>query len=160
MRFIPLLILMILGLLFWKGLSNDPRHLPSVLIGKPAPTLQQAFRGKTSLFNVWATWCPACEEEHDALMQIAQEGHINIIGLNYKDELKKAEAFLKKRGNPYNKLEQDPDGRIGIEWGVYGAPETFFIDEQGIVRYRHTGTLTYEDYRRIIAQLKFSNSRE
>ena len=111
--------------------------------------LQKDFIGKISLFNVWATWCPACIEEHDVLMRIAREDKINIIGLNYKDDPKKAEKFLKKRGNPYNKLEQDPNGRIGIEWGVYGAPETFFIDENGIVRYRHTGTLTYEEYRRI-----------
>jgi cytochrome c biogenesis protein CcmG, thiol:disulfide interchange protein DsbE len=158
-RYIPLIILILLGLLFWKGLSNDPRHLPSALIGKPAPTMQKEFIGKLSLFNVWATWCPACIEEHDVLMRIAKEGVVNIIGLNYKDDPKKAEEFLKKYGNPYTKLAYDPAGRIGIEWGVYGAPETFFIDEQGIVRYRHTGTLTYEDYRRIIVDIQSANKR-
>ncbi len=145
MRWIPLIVLIILGLVFWRGLSNDPRHLPSVLIGKPAPVLagmQQDFKNQISLFNVWATWCPACEEEHEMLLKISRDTTMKIYGLNYKDDPKKAELFLKQRGNPYTKMVADPDGRIGIEWGVYGAPETFLIDQHGIVRYRHTGTLT------------------
>jgi cytochrome c biogenesis protein CcmG, thiol:disulfide interchange protein DsbE len=145
--FIPLIVVCLIGLLFWRGLSNDPNYLPSAFIGKPIPTISaselQAFKGKIVLFNVWATWCPACIEEHEMLMSIAKNNSaIRIYGLNYKDDAEKAQLFLKQRGNPYVKTGSDPEGRIGIEWGVYGAPETFVIDQQGIIRYRHTGTLT------------------
>jgi cytochrome c biogenesis protein CcmG/thiol:disulfide interchange protein DsbE len=144
--FIPLIIVCLIGLLFWRGLSNDPRQLPSALIGKPIPEVSAAefkeLKGRVVLLNVWATWCTACEEEHATLMEIAKNKAVIIYGLNYKDESQKAAQFLEQRGNPYVKTGSDPEGRIGIEWGVYGAPETFLIDQQGIIRYRHTGTLT------------------
>ena len=149
--FIPFFVLCLIALLFWRGLSNDPSHLPSALIGKSIPEVSiselKNFKGKIILFNVWATWCPACVEEHEMLISIAQNNSVLIYGLNYKDEAEKAQAFLKQRGNPYAKTSSDPDGRIGIEWGVYGAPETFVIDQQGIIRYRHTGTLTESVWR-------------
>lgn len=143
---IPLIVVCLIGLLFWKGLSNDPRQLPSALIGKPVPNISASemkdFKGKVVLFNVWATWCTACEEEHDTLMKISQDKSIRIYGLNYKDDSQKAAQFLERRGNPYVKMGSDPEGSTGIEWGVYGAPETFVIDQNGVIRYRHTGTLT------------------
>ena len=144
--FIPLILVCLIGLLFWRGLSNDPRQLPSALMGKPIPEVSttefKALKGRVVLLNVWATWCTACEEEHATLMDIAKNKSVVIYGLNYKDEAQKAAQFLEQRGNPYIKMGSDPDGRIGIEWGVYGAPETFVIDQQGIIRYRQTGTLT------------------
>lgn len=150
----PLLAFLALAGLLYKGLSLDPRKVPSPLIDKPAPAFSlprlkqpgetlgsEDFRGQVSLFNVWATWCAACRSEHPLLMQLAQRG-IPIYGLNYKDERAAAERWLRRFGDPYVANAFDADGRVGIDWGVYGTPETFVIDKQGIIRFKQIGPLT------------------
>ena len=154
---LPLVLFLgVAGLLF-KGLSLDPRLVSSPLIDKPAPAFTLAllnnpettmsdsdFRGQVSLFNVWATWCVACRAEHPVLMDLARSGKVPVYGLNYKDERPAALSWLQQIGNPYLANAFDADGRVGIDWGVYGTPETFLIDKQGIIRYKHIGPLTRE----------------
>ena len=152
---IPLgLFLALLGLLF-VGLYLDPREVPSPLVGKPAPAFalaqvqdelpalsQAAFQGQVSLFNVWASWCVACRSEHPLLMDVARSGRVPIYGLNYKDRRADALVWLRQHGNPYTAVAHDEPGRVGIEYGVYGVPETFVIDHQGIIRHKQVGPIT------------------
>lgn len=151
--FIPLFIFIIMGAFLFLGLSNDPNHLPSALVGKPVPEFtlpvlaadgetisQKDLLGKPFLLNVWATWCPTCINEHPYLMKLAEQG-VPIVGLNYKDEDDKAIAWLTRLGDPYVLNIVDADGRLGLYLGVYGAPETFVVDKDGIIRYRHAGDL-------------------
>mgnify|MGYP006287482919 CR=1 FL=1 len=139
------------------GLNLDPREVPSPLVGKPAPafagqrlddpeTLLTAgdLREDVSLFNVWASWCVSCRQEHPLLVELARDDVVPIYGLNYKDERRDALRWLASLGNPYRASVHDPDGRIGLDWGVYGVPETFVVDRAGIVRHKHTGPLTVE----------------
>ncbi len=153
--FVPLLLFIILAGFLWKGLSIDPRELPSALIDKPFPEFtlaalqqperiltQQDFIGKPVLVNVWATWCPSCRQEHEQLLRIAATGHITIIGLNYKDERAGAQRWLQQLGNPYQFNIFDEEGMLGLDLGVYGAPETYLLDAQGIIRHRHVGVIT------------------
>ncbi|WKE66773.1 DsbE family thiol:disulfide interchange protein [Gallaecimonas kandeliae] len=149
---VPLALFLALASFLLRGLFSDPRTLDSVLVGKPVPafTMVDLFEpakhydaalladGKPVLLNVWATWCPTCYAEHQYLNSLAREG-VRIVGLNYKDERDKAMAWLSKLGNPYAVTLFDPDGMLGLDLGVYGAPETFLIDGQGIIRYRHVG---------------------
>ena len=152
----PLLAFLALAALLYKGLSIDPKKVPSPLIDKPAPAfslpmLKQPeqlisstdFQGKVSLFNVWATWCVACRQEHPLLMQLQQQG-VPIYGLNYKDQRPAARQWLQRFGDPYLANAFDAEGRAGIDWGVYGTPETFVIDQQGIIRYKYIGPLTFD----------------
>lgn len=149
---LTLVVLSFLGLLFilWHGLSQDPRELPSALAGKPlpafsAPTLagethdQTAIQGP-ALLNVWATWCPTCQAEHEYLNTLQSRG-IRIYGLDYKDDPEKARAWLQRLGSPYVFTWSDQSGQIGIDLGVYGAPETFLIDQQGRILLRHAGEM-------------------
>lgn len=151
--FLPLMVVLGLGLLLWRGLSIDPKELPSALVGKPVPDFelpwieqpgenldQEIFQGEVSLLNVWATWCPACKDEHPFLMELADRG-VRIIGLDYKDDLNAAKRWLRDLGNPYQATIFDREGRLGLDLGVYGAPETFLIDKDGIVRLRHAGVV-------------------
>lgn len=153
----PLFAFLALAGLLFKGLSLDPRKVPSPLIDKPAPTfsltrLKQPevtlgsadLKGKVTLFNVWATWCVACRSEHPVLMQLAESGKVAIYGLNYKDDRAEAKRWLLRYGDPYLANAFDNDGRVGIDWGVYGTPETFIVDQQGIIRHKHIGPLTQE----------------
>jgi len=153
----PLFAFLALAGLLFKGLSLDPRKVPSPLIDKPAPTfsltrLKQPevtlgsadLKGKVTLFNVWATWCVACRSEHPVLMQLAESGKVAIYGLNYKDDRAEAQRWLLRYGDPYLANAFDNDGRVGIDWGVYGTPETFIVDQQGIIRHKHIGPLTQE----------------
>lgn len=155
--FIPLGLFLVLGIFLWRGLSLDPKELPSALIDKPFPefkivSLQQPdrivtkadFAGKPVLVNVWATWCPACRQEHADLLAIAREGTLGIVGLNYKDDRAAAVKWLQDLGNPYIFNIFDEDGMLGLDLGVYGAPETYLVDAEGIVRYRHVGVMTEE----------------
>jgi len=155
----PLVAFIALAGLLYKGLSLDPKLVPSPLIDKPAPAfslpgLQQPdtrisnadFKGQVTLFNVWATWCVACRQEHSVLMQLAQQG-VRIYGLNYKDERDSAKHWLQMYGNPYLANAFDADGRTGINWGVYGTPETFVVDKQGVIRHKVIGPLTTESVR-------------
>lgn len=164
-RIIPVVIFLILSVFLWRGLSLDPHHLPSVQVGKALPdfTLPQlqnpqavfsstALRGQVILLNVWASWCEACVEEQVFMMQLAREG-IPLYGLNYKDHATDALQWLAQWGNPYKLIAQDINGRAAIDLGVYGAPETFVIDKQGIIRYRHVGIMTQEAWQKDILPL-------
>jgi cytochrome c biogenesis protein CcmG, thiol:disulfide interchange protein DsbE len=154
---VPLAIFALLIAFLYRGLSLDPKLVPSPLVGKPMPTFSLTrlenpavtisdadFRGKVTLLNVWATWCVSCRREHETLVQLAKTGQVDIYGLNYKDNREEANRWLKRLGNPYVANAFDSDGRVGIDWGVYGAPETFIIDREGIIRHKHIGPLTIE----------------
>lgn len=152
---IPLGIFMVLVAFLAKGLYLDPHEVPSPLIGKPAPDFllpkvndatQQIGRndllGKVSLLNVWASWCVACRQEHPVLMELARSGVVDIYGLNYKDTRENALRWLAGFGDPYLVSAFDEQGKVGIDYGVYGVPETYVIDRQGIIRYKLIGPLT------------------
>jgi cytochrome c biogenesis protein CcmG, thiol:disulfide interchange protein DsbE len=139
----------------YVGLGLNPREVPSPFIGKAAPTFElanlhqadsrfgsQDMAGKVWLLNVWASWCVACRDEHPLLVELAKQGTIPIIGLNYKDKQDQALAWLKQFGDPYKVSVMDADGRIGIDFGVYGVPETFVIDQKGVIRFKHIGPIT------------------
>jgi len=154
---LPLGILAATVALLAIGLTLDPRELPSTLIGKPAPAFvapslaapgervaPRDFEGKVWILNVWASWCVSCREEHRALVALARSGAAPVVGLNYKDERDTGLAWLERYGNPYTVSAFDADGRIGMDYGVYGVPETFVIDKRGVVRYKRVGVLTRE----------------
>ncbi len=157
-RFLPLIIFVLIAavlvIAMTKIISGDlrVREVPSPLIGKPAPAFvlpelygrgevsEQDVKCGATLLNVWASWCFACRQEHEAMKWLANNG-VRIIGLNYKDKPEEAKQWLQQLGDPYLKIASDLDGRVGIDWGVYGAPETFVIDEQGIIRDKHIGPI-------------------
>ncbi len=152
-RLIPLLVFGVLAAFLWRGLSLDPQHLPSVRVDKPLPDFELktigpsdarftplTMRGHVALLNIWASWCGACTEEQVYLLKLAREG-VLIYGLNYKDDPGHAKQWLADWGNPYQLIGSDESGRVAIDLGVYGAPETFLIDQAGVVRYRHVGVL-------------------
>jgi cytochrome c biogenesis protein CcmG, thiol:disulfide interchange protein DsbE len=154
---IPVAIFAVLLLLLGIGLKLDPREVPSPLIGKPAPhfelpELHQASKtfserdmlGKVWVLNVWASWCVSCREEHPVLLDLAAKGEVPIYGLNYKDRREDGLAWLKGMGDPYKVSIFDFDGRVGIDYGVYGVPETYVIDKSGVIRYKRIGPLTPE----------------
>jgi cytochrome c biogenesis protein CcmG, thiol:disulfide interchange protein DsbE len=168
---VPLAIFIVLAAFLYRGLSIDPKRVPSPLIGKPMPAfslprLQDPaatlgntdLTGKVSILNIWATWCVSCRAEHEVLLLLAKTGKVDIYGLNYKDERPKAQQWLTQLGNPYVANAFDADGRVGIDWGVYGAPETFIMDKQGIIRHKHIGPITVDDLNNeilpLIAQLQ------
>lgn len=164
LRFItPLLIFLALAALLYNGLGKDPGIVPSPLIDKPAPMFSlpdlfdssrlvqnASLKGQPYLLNVWASWCIACREEHPLLMQLAKEKRLTLVGLNWKDEPNAARQVLANSGNPYDLNASDEDGRTGIEFGVYGAPESFLIDANGIILYKHIGALDAESVRKQI----------
>jgi cytochrome c biogenesis protein CcmG/thiol:disulfide interchange protein DsbE len=152
---IPLVVFVVLVAFLWVGLGRDPREVPSPLVGKPAPafTLPQLhettknfsaadMRGKVWLLNVWASWCVSCREEHPVLVAFAKTSTVPIIGLNYKDQNADAQRWLAQLGNPYTLSVSDADGRVGIDYGVYGVPETYVIDKAGVIRMKHIGAVT------------------
>ena len=154
---IPIGLFALLGVLLAVGLNLDPRKIPSPLIDKPLPaftlpTLEDPkkslshadFRGQVVIFNVWESWCVACKQEHPVLIDLARRKLVPIIGLNYKDTRETAFEVLKADGNPYDLSLVDADGRVGIDWGVYGVPETFVVDKQGVIRHKHIGPITPE----------------
>lgn len=154
---LPLGLFLVLAVFLAIGLNRDPREVPSPLINKPAPVFdlpllanadqrlrKQDLLGKAWMLNVWASWCGACREEHPVLVQFAHSKQVPIYGLNYKDERADGLAWLREGGNPYVESLYDHDGRTGINFGVYGVPETFIIDAQGIVRLKHIGPITPE----------------
>ncbi|WP_019216519.1 DsbE family thiol:disulfide interchange protein [Legionella tunisiensis] len=151
-RLIPLVVFVLLVVFLWRGLGLEPQNLPSVQIGKGLPKFQlstldqdqlltpQLMRGRVVLLNVWASWCAACTDEQVFLLRLAREG-VPIYGLNYKDSSENAKQWLTEWGNPYQAVGEDKTGKVAIDLGVYGAPETFLIDKKGIIRYRHVGIL-------------------
>ena len=158
-RFIlPFVIFMIVAAFLFVGLGLNPRELPSPLIDHPAPefTLPQLYapdkqlslqdmKGKVWLFNVWASWCTACEQEHPLFMDLSRRNIVPIYGMDYKDKPEDGKAWLRRHGNPYTLIVSDAEGRVGIDYGVYGVPETFLIDKQGIIRYKHIGVVKKSD---------------
>ena len=155
---LPLGIFVALVALLFVGLRLDPREVPSPLIDKPAPAFslpqlqdptktlsREDLLGKVYLLNVWASWCVSCRDEQPVLMQFAQTQQVDIYGFNYKDQRTEALRWLEMFGNPYVASVSDMDGRVGIDWGVYGVPETFVVDRAGIIRYKHIGPVTQAD---------------
>ena len=151
--FLPLIIFAGLALFLWRGLSLDPNAMPSALIDKPMPAFslptleddtqpvnESLFKGQVTLLNVWATWCVSCRVEHPYLNQLAGQG-VRIIGLNYKDDVQAAREWLVKLHNPYELSVIDADGRLGLDLGVFGAPETYVLDKTGTIRYKHVGVV-------------------
>jgi len=163
---LPLLLFIVLAVFLAVGLKLKPREIPSPLIDKPAPAFalpilaspekilkQSDFLGQVWLLNVWASWCVSCRDEHPLLLQLANQNLAPLVGLNYKDEPQAANLWLQKQGNPYSVSIMDGDGRAGIDYGVYGVPETFVIDKRGMVRYKHTGPVAPGDLERIFLPL-------
>ena len=151
---IPLVIFIVLAVFLAIGLTRDPHELKSVLINKPAPAFRlpqlkeadkmisnEDMRGKVWLLNVWASWCVACRDEHPYLIEYAKSGVVPIYGLNYKDRREDALATLDELGDPYTVSAVDFDGRVGIDFGVYGAPETYVIDQGGTIRFKYVGPM-------------------
>jgi len=158
MRFLlPLIAFIVLVGFLLVGLNLNPRQVPSPLIGKPAPELQleelhasdktltsKDNLGKVWLLNVWASWCVSCREEHPLLVELSKAGIVPVYGLNYKDERDLALQWLRQVGDPYVASARDPEGRTGIEYGVYGVPETYVIDKNGVIRYKQIGPVTVD----------------
>lgn len=151
--FLPLLVFIGLAVLFWRGFEVDPQALPSALIDKPLPAFelpvleqperkvtQQALQGRVALLNVWGTWCTFCREEFGYLAKLAREGVV-IYGVNYRDQRDAALGWLQELGNPYAMNIEDADGRLGIDLGVRGAPETYVIDARGVIRFKYEGPI-------------------
>jgi len=155
--FLPIAAFLVLVVIFYNGLYKDPTIVPSPFIGKPAPEFavpslyepdtlisNADMQGEVALFNVWASWCPSCVHEHELLMEIAAADTVPIYGLNWKDDRNDALVWLQRLGNPYTAIAHDPDNVVGIDWGVYGAPETFLIDADGIILHKLIGQMTPE----------------
>jgi len=165
-RLIPFAIFLVLAGFLAIGLQLNPREVPSPLIGRPAPaftlpllsdpakTLSTAdLRGQVWLLNVWASWCASCRQEHEILLDLARRGVAPVYGLDYKDQPDAARAWLVRLGNPYTAVIVDAEGRTGIDYGVYGVPETYVIDKQGVIRHKHTGPLTVQSVKEKILPL-------
>ncbi len=163
---LPLGLFIGLVILLAVGLKLNPREVPSPFIGKPAPaftlprlqhpesTVSPAdFRGRVWLLNVWSSWCVSCRAEHPVLNAMMAGNDLILVGLNYKDQRSDALQWLSERGNPYTVVAVDADGKVGIDWGVYGVPETFVVDKRGIIRYKQTGPITREILRDTILPL-------
>ena len=154
---IPLLLFVILVSFLAVGLNRDPHEVPSPLIGKQAPAFElpqladpqknfspESMKGKPWILNVWASWCVACREEHPVLVELGKLQVAPIIGLDYKDKRDDAMAMLARQGNPYVLSAFDANGRVGIDYGVYGVPETYVIDKAGVIRFKHIGPITMD----------------
>lgn len=163
---IPLILFVILVGFLAVGLNRDPQEIPSPLIGKQAPAFElpqladaqktfspESMKGKPWILNVWASWCVACREEHPVLVELGKLQVAPIIGLDYKDKRDDAMAMLARQGNPYLLSAFDANGRVGIDYGVYGVPETYVIDKAGVIRFKHIGPITMELLRKKIIPL-------
>jgi cytochrome c biogenesis protein CcmG/thiol:disulfide interchange protein DsbE len=159
--YLPLAGLVVLVMLFWHGLQRDPSLVTSPLIGKPAPAFalpdvldpsrvvsNANYRGRVYVLNVWGTWCGGCRDEHEALLEIARTKVVPLIGFNWKDDRALAQRWLSELGDPYAETAFDPEGRVAIDWGVYGAPETFLVGPDGRVLHKHVAALTLEIWKR------------
>ena len=154
---LPLVVFVLMVGLLWRGLSLDPKLVPSPLIDKQAPSFSLAMLeepsrklsttdlvGQVWVLNVWASWCVSCRAEHEVITALASRNLVTVVGLNYKDEPADATRWLQQFGNPYATSVIDRDGRVGIDWGVYGVPETFVIGADGLIKYKHIGPVTHE----------------
>ena len=156
---VPLAAFFMLAAWFAIGLTRDPSKLPSALLDRPAPEFalrelagsdvpalsSASLQGKVSLVNVFASWCVPCRAEHPILMRLARENGVPVYGISYKDKAADSLKFLRELGNPYAAIGHDESGRVGIEWGVYGVPETFVVDRTGRIRHKHVGPITPKD---------------
>ncbi len=162
--FLPLILFVVLAGFLFRGLSLDPQAMPSALIDKPfprfslpslegeGPLTQSLVIGEVSLVNVWATWCISCRVEHPYLRELADRG-VRILGLNYKDDPAAARQWLQDLGDPYAVNIVDSEGSLGLDLGVYGAPETYLVDAEGVIRYRHVGVIDERVWNRTLAPL-------
>ena len=163
---VPITLFAALIAVFFIGLGRDVQTIPSPLIGKPAPVFElprvedpaqtvgtKDFAGKPYLLNVWATWCVGCRQEHEVLLEISRRGEIPIVGLNWKDQRELAQQWLNQLGNPYVANAFDNEGRVAIDWGVYGAPETFLIDASGQVAHKLVGPMSIQIWEKEFAPL-------
>lgn len=163
---IPLAVFLVLLGFFAVGLVRDPREVPSPFIGKPAPSFSltqlhdeklaftpEEMKGRVWLLNVWASWCVSCQAEHPLLVEMTRQKLVPIVGLNYKDKRDDGKQWLSRHGNPYVLSAFDDEGRVGIDFGVYGVPETFVIDKQGVIRYKQIGPITPETLQQKILPL-------
>ncbi len=154
---LPLAVFLLLAAFLWRGLALNPRDVPSPLVNKPAPQFdlplladpnihvkRDDMLGQVWLLNVWASWCVSCRQEHPVLMRLARQNIVPIFGLNYKDTREEGINWLNDFGNPYVASGFDANGRVGVDYGVYGVPETYVIDKQGVIRYKHTGPVSDE----------------
>ena len=170
---LPLAIFVVLVGFLGVGLTLNPREVPSPLVGKVAPAFElpqladptktfspAEMRGKVWMLNVWASWCVSCRAEHRTLAELAQSGIVPVYGLNYKDTREDGLEYLRKLGDPYRTIAFDPQGRVGIDYGVYGTPETYVIDKQGVIRYKRIGPLTPEIIKEKVIPLVAQLSRE
>ncbi len=169
---VPLAIFLLLAGFLAYGLKLNPREVPSPLVGKPAPAFRVAqlqapdasfgtedMRGQVWLLNVWASWCVSCRQEHPLLVDLGRRGVVPVVGLNYKDAPADAMGYLAQHGNPYTTIAVDPNGAVGFDYGVYGTPETFLIDRDGVIRYKHIGPLTREKFDRVLMPMIAELSR-
>ncbi|MGB0956342.1 MAG: DsbE family thiol:disulfide interchange protein [Panacagrimonas sp.] len=162
---LPVVGLAILAAFLAIGLRLDPRQVPSPLIGKPAPAFAlpsldedrqislEDLKGRPVLVNFWASWCAGCRVEHPLLMRLAQEDGIEIVGMDYKDGPAVARAWLRRHGNPYRVIAQDRDGAVGLDWGVYGVPETYLLSADGRILFKQIGPMTQEAWEQEIRPL-------
>ena len=154
-RYLPIAAFVVLLALLAFGLTNDPRDIPSPLVGKAVPEFKlpdlyetektvspDQMKGKVWMLNVFASWCVSCRAEHAVVSQFVKDSQLEVIGLNYKDEVVDAKGWLAEHGNPYTAIAVDYDGRVGIDWGVYGVPESYLIDKKGNIRHKFTGPIT------------------
>lgn len=166
---LPLLIFALLVIVLARGLEFDPRHLPSARQGKPAPRFEvptlgsdqvfttQSMLGKVWVINVFASWCTACVIEHPKLLKLSKRPDFNLIGLAYKDEPAATAQWLRQHGDPYRKIALDLNGLVGIDYGVYGVPETYVINAQGVITYRHVGPIDDSFFDQHVAPLLAAN---
>ncbi len=160
---VPVVVFLAMAAVFFLGLGRDPKIVPSALIDQPVPifelpTIDGAATGLASadltgavtVVNVFASWCIPCRAEHGLWMDVAEQGDVRLIGINYKDEAGAAARWLEELGDPYERIGADRDGRVGIDWGVYGVPETFIVDRTGRIRYKHVGPVSEETWREVI----------
>ena len=163
---LPLAVFIVLMVFLYVGLFRDPREVPSPLVGQPAPTFTLAqlhapdkqlstadMKGQVWLLNVWASWCVSCRVEHPLLVELSKANIVPVIGLNYKDRNELGKQWLEQNGDPYRLSVVDADGRVGIDFGVYGVPETFVIDKSGMIRYKQIGPITTEALEKTILPL-------
>jgi len=160
---LPLVVFVLMVGLLGYGLRLDPKKVPSPLIDKPAPEFSLSMletpsrqlstrdmAGQVWVLNVWASWCVSCRAEHAVITALANRNLVTVVGLNYKDEPADAARWLEQFGNPYATSLMDQDGRVGIDWGVYGVPETFVIGADGLIKYKHIGPVTHESLEQTI----------
>ncbi|HYH37758.1 MAG TPA: DsbE family thiol:disulfide interchange protein [Azospirillum sp.] len=163
---LPLLILAVVAAFFFLGFNRDPKLVPSPMIGKPAPEFSvpglrgsdgsvsnASFEGKVTLLNFFASWCVPCRVEHPLLMDLARNKSVRIVGVDYKDKPEDALVWLRQLGDPYGVIGADRDGRAAIDWGVYGVPESYIIDKQGVIRFKQVGPITEDVWRTEMAPL-------